>query len=125
MILEDSQLSYLKSQFSSKQKPKRLNSNRTTRINSTHGNIEFSSVKDETVGNTFNNYTNTVFDRRKYLKELWDKLGVIDDYRILFENIACCLSGQAQNEFYDLEIESLRKLEMNLIVSNRIIKYIV
>ena len=27
--------------------------------------------------------------------------------------------------FYDLEIESLRKLEMNLIVSNRIIKYIV
>ena len=89
--------------------------------------MEFSSFKDETMGNTFSSnnnyfYTNTVFDRRKFLKELWDKLGVIEDYRILYENIASCLSGQAQNEFYDLEIEALRKLETNLMVNNYIIE---
>ena len=120
---------YLTSQFTKKSsaKPRRMHSNTSSRIHSTYTRLPSTHYQDEFFGVTpqqpamnYNNSTNmnnpSSIDKQKYLKDLWDNLGVVSDYRQFFNMKAESFSnGGPKNEFYDLEINSLHKLENALI----------
>lgn len=55
-------------------------------------------------------------DQDKQLKLLWDNLGVYDDYRNLFTNIADSLRDKSKAEFIQFEIDNLKKFEELLLV---------
>ena len=48
---------------------------------------------------------------------MWEDLGVTDNYRQLYENIARELSDTLRKEFVDFEINTLKKFLDNLIVN--------
>jgi hypothetical protein len=46
---------------------------------------------------------------------MWDDLGVTEDYRMIFDNIAKELEDNLRKEFFDFEISSLKRFSDNLI----------
>ena len=120
---------YLTSQFTKKSsaKPRRMHSNTSSRIHSTYTRLPSTHYQDEFFGVAAQqpsmNYNNSntatspsSIDKQKYLRDLWDNLGVVSDYRQFFNLKAeSFANGGPKNEFYDLEINSLHKLENALI----------
>jgi hypothetical protein len=50
------------------------------------------------------------------IKNLWEQLGVVDNYKQVFESVICDLDMNIRKDFLDFEISSLIKFHEQLVV---------